>query len=111
MSLARRVVTLVILAGLVSVGYGRRDKKEDEPFLLVVGVVAGSIADEFKIQEGDVLRTYRFRGSNYRSGRRNIKLYFSDRSDGIVSRAATSRTGVCLRCGSYSGCRPFERRR
>ncbi|MBA7603240.1 hypothetical protein ES703_10345 [subsurface metagenome] len=64
MKFAWKLLPLLLIAGLFTVGYaakrGERSngRPSDEPFLLVVGIVSGSIADQVGIKEGDILRSY-----------------------------------------------------
>ena len=63
MKLAWRVLPLLLIAGLFTAGYAKKGDREnqrapDEPFLLVVGIVPGSTADQLGIKEGDILRSY-----------------------------------------------------
>jgi len=64
MNFRRRVLAFILLAGMVpTVLAAKRVKKTaEEPFLLVVGIVEGSIADQLGIKEGDILRAYNGNG-------------------------------------------------
>lgn len=52
---------LVLLVGMV-IGYaarrGSRNKSQDEAFLLILGVVPGSVSDELGVLENDILHSY-----------------------------------------------------
>lgn len=63
MKLAWRVLAFLLIAGVFTSGYAKRGDRSngrfsDEPFLLVVGIVPGSVADQLEIKEGDILRSY-----------------------------------------------------
>lgn len=67
MKLVWRFATLIFVSGcFVAVhaakGGGRSNKNGEEPFLVVTGIVPGSVAAQLKIHEGDILRAYNGNG-------------------------------------------------
>lgn len=64
MKFAWKLLPLLLITGLFTAGYAAKrgehstERTSDEPFLLVVGIVPGSMADQVGIKEGDILRSY-----------------------------------------------------
>lgn len=64
MKFAWKLLPLLFITGLLTAGYAAKrgersnERTSDEPFLLVVGIVPGSMADQVGVKEGDILRSY-----------------------------------------------------